>query len=269
MKIETYALFGPSGVGKSTSALSYAYEHNISAIIDDGLLIFKGKKVAGISAKIEKTFVGAIKRAIFFDENHIIDVKNALHLLAIDKVLILGTSKKMVDRIAKNLNLAPIDYYIDIHEVRSSSEIKMALFMRRTNGDHLIPISPIEVEPNIFERFIKRGMQIFSKKRELIGETTIVKPNFHKNSLFISDRVFHDIAEHACSHFPEIVSCDKVETNFKTLPIINIDIKMRYIPSTNLIPTVNKLQHRVTIYFLQCFDIQLESVNIRVKKLVH
>ena len=268
MKIETYALYGPSGTGKSSSALVYAYEHNIPAIIDDGLLIFKGKKVAGISAKAEKTYVGAIKRAVFFDKNHILEVKKTLHLIAIDKILILGTSKEMVDRIAQKLSLDPIDHYIDIHDVRSSGEIKMALFMRRTNGDHLIPISHVQVEPNIFKRLIKKGMLIFSQKRVLVGEATIVQPNFHRNSLFISDSVFLDIVEHACSHFPDIVSCDKVETDFKTLPIIKMEITMRKIPSTNLISTINMLQQRIITYFLKCLDIQLDSVNVRIRKLV-
>ncbi|WP_010300622.1 ATP-binding protein [Kurthia senegalensis] len=38
-----YALNGPSGTGKSTAALGYAYEHQIEGIIDDGLYIYKGK----------------------------------------------------------------------------------------------------------------------------------------------------------------------------------------------------------------------------------
>ena len=53
--MEITAIYGESGTGKSTSALSYAHEHQIEAIIDDGLLIMGGKKIAGISAKFEKT----------------------------------------------------------------------------------------------------------------------------------------------------------------------------------------------------------------------
>jgi hypothetical protein len=261
-------LYGPSGTGKSSSALTFAHEHNISAIIDDGILIFNGKKVAGVSAKGEKTYVGAIKRAVFFDKNHRLEVKKALHLLAIDKILILGTSKGMVDKIAKNLGLAPIDHYVDIHDIRTLSEIKMALFMRRTNGDHLIPISNVEVETNIFKRIIKRSMQIFSKNKELIGEATIVQPNYHKNSLYISDKVFKDLVEHACSLLPEIITCDKVDTDFKTLPIVNVEVTMHFIPSTNLIPIINKLQRQIAKDFLECLDIQLDSVNVRIKKLV-
>ena len=63
--MEIFALSGPSGTGKSTSALSFAYEKKIPAIIDDGLLIVNGKKVAGTSAKFEKNTITAVKRATF------------------------------------------------------------------------------------------------------------------------------------------------------------------------------------------------------------
>lgn len=48
------SLSGPSGTGKSTSALVFAHKIGVQAIIDDGLLIVNGVKVAGISAKFEK-----------------------------------------------------------------------------------------------------------------------------------------------------------------------------------------------------------------------
>ena len=67
MKI--YSLSGPSGTGKSTIALHLLINH-IPAIIDDGLLIIEGGKVAGISAKFEKNSITAVRRAIFSDEQH-------------------------------------------------------------------------------------------------------------------------------------------------------------------------------------------------------
>lgn len=76
--METYALFGPSGTGKSTSALHLAHNHNIPAIIDDGILIYRGRKIAGVSAKYEKTTIQAVKRAIFFYEDHAETVRQAI-----------------------------------------------------------------------------------------------------------------------------------------------------------------------------------------------
>ena len=51
--MEIYALVGPSGTGKSHHATELADELQISYIIDDGLLIHNGKKLAGVSAKSE------------------------------------------------------------------------------------------------------------------------------------------------------------------------------------------------------------------------
>ena len=68
--MEIFSLSGPSGTGKSTSALTFAHQKKIPAIIDDGLLILNGQKIAGTSAKFEKNSITAVKRATFFDELH-------------------------------------------------------------------------------------------------------------------------------------------------------------------------------------------------------
>ena len=49
--MEIYALYGTSGTGKSTSALQLAHRLEIDAIIDDGIFIHQGRKLAGTSAK--------------------------------------------------------------------------------------------------------------------------------------------------------------------------------------------------------------------------
>lgn len=49
--MEVYALVGPSGTGKSHRAMVVAYENGIDTVIDDGLLIRDGMKIAGKSAK--------------------------------------------------------------------------------------------------------------------------------------------------------------------------------------------------------------------------
>lgn len=54
MLLKVYSLSGPSGTGKSTSALAFAHKLDVEAIIDDGLLIVNGTRVAGVSAKFEK-----------------------------------------------------------------------------------------------------------------------------------------------------------------------------------------------------------------------
>ena len=48
--MEVIALIGSSGTGKSHRATMVAEENQAEAIIDDGLLIIRGKIIAGTSA---------------------------------------------------------------------------------------------------------------------------------------------------------------------------------------------------------------------------
>ena len=63
--MEVFGFIGASGTGKSHHALVVAYDHDIQAIIDDGLLIDHNRIVAGRSAKEETNRLKAVRRAIF------------------------------------------------------------------------------------------------------------------------------------------------------------------------------------------------------------
>ena len=112
--MEVYALVGPSGTGKSHHATDLADEMQISFIIDDGLLIHNGRKLAGTSSKSEPTMVAAVKRAVFLDKNHAEEVKKALSKFRVKRILILGTSEHMIDRIVGALNLPPVKQVTDL-----------------------------------------------------------------------------------------------------------------------------------------------------------
>ena len=66
--IQVYALVGESGTGKSFKAKLLAQKYGINAIIDDGLLIVDDKIIGGKSAKSEKTYMGAVRVAVFDDK---------------------------------------------------------------------------------------------------------------------------------------------------------------------------------------------------------
>ena len=68
--ITVYALVGESGTGKSFRAKLLAQKFGLEAIIDDGLLIMDDKILAGHSAKREKTFLAAVRVALFDDKDH-------------------------------------------------------------------------------------------------------------------------------------------------------------------------------------------------------
>src|SRR5699024_4932047 len=122
--MEVFALSGPSGTGKSTSALAFAYEKKIPAIIDDGLLNAIGKKVAGTSAKFEKNTITAVKCATFLNDQHAKEVQEAMEQFSVQRILIIGTLKKMVRLIAERLNLGEIDHYYRSEERRVGKECR-------------------------------------------------------------------------------------------------------------------------------------------------
>ena len=101
--MEVYALVGPSGTGKSHRATIIAHQLEAQAIIDDGLLIQGNRILAGVSAKRQPTRIGAIKSALLMDDQQALDLKSSLSSLDLDKVLILGTSEAMAERIATRL----------------------------------------------------------------------------------------------------------------------------------------------------------------------
>jgi len=101
--VKVYALVGPSGTGKSYKAISFANEHGIECIIDDGLLIKGGKILAGTSAKKEPTTIAAIRRAIFMDEAHANEVRQTIEDIEPESLIMLGTSINMKNKIGENL----------------------------------------------------------------------------------------------------------------------------------------------------------------------
>ena len=124
MDIDVIALVGPSGTGKSHKALRVAHSNQADAIIDDGLLIKDGKIIAGTSAKKEMNKVLAVKRAIFVLPGHAKEVREAIEESKPKRILILGTSENMTQRIAKALKLPEISKYVYIEDISSKEEME-------------------------------------------------------------------------------------------------------------------------------------------------
>ena len=144
--ITVFALVGPSGTGKSFRAKLVAEKYGIDAIIDDGLLIQNDKIVAGQTAKREKTYMGAVRVALFDDKGHRDQVAKALQKNHIKKILLLGTSEKMVQKIAIRLQLPAPSKIIDITDVASQEDIEIAQRSRLVEGKHVIPVPSIEIK---------------------------------------------------------------------------------------------------------------------------
>ena len=106
--MDVYTLTGKSGTGKSFHAMNLCKKYNIEAIIDDGLFIYKNTVVEGVSAKRAATKIGAVKTALFMNDEIRDKVATAIRQKKPTGILVLGTSDGMTDRIIERLGLPPL-----------------------------------------------------------------------------------------------------------------------------------------------------------------
>ena len=260
-----YSLSGPSGTGKSTSALQFAYDNKIEAIIDDGLLIVNGEKVAGTSAKFEKHTLKAVRRAIIEDELHKQEILQAIQTNGVKSLLIIGTSDRMTMKIAKRLEIGEINHFFYVGDIRTEKEIRMAKFVREVQGKHVMPVPYRQVEQNFFKRLIQRGKEIFSSNQVKLGETTIVQPDFHQNSMYIARSVYSSVLEHELKQHRELAKFEVTNLQTDTVPQMNISLYLQSPVQYDVPHYLFNVQKSVSDVFLVHFGIEPEKINIQVK----
>lgn len=201
--MKVYALVGKSGTGKSYKALTLLREIDAKALIDDGLLIKGTKIIAGKSAKKEKSPLRAVKTAIFNDENHKKKVMKALKKLNLESILIIGTSDKMVNKIANRLEMPKIEKIIYIDEISSKEEIEEARYHRTKQGKHVIPIPSVELKRD-FSGYFMDSLKIFTRNRKkemVMTEKTVIRPAFsYLGKYTVSNKTISDIIFHVCEN---------------------------------------------------------------------
>lgn len=231
--MDVYALVGASGTGKSHRAMVVAYDHGIDTVIDDGLLIKDGYKVAGRSAKREATALGAVKRAIFLDPEHAREIKEYLEKLNPPRLLILGTSERMVERITTELKLPSPVKVIHIEDIATEREIKMAKELRENHGMHVIPVPTIEVKKD-FPGYLVDPLKYFFKKknesRRKIGEKSIIRPKFSlMGQLLISESAMTQIVTYVAVQIPGVTQVNKVTVCMMEERVsVKLEITARY-----------------------------------------
>jgi len=210
---KVYALIGKSGTGKSFRAKLVAETYSIEYIIDDGLLIQGNSIVAGKSAKRERIYMSAVRTALFDDPLHRHEVVKAIRSRKIRKILLLGTSERMVARTAERLGLPPPSKVIQIEEISTEEDIAKAQKSRNEEGKHVIPVPSIEVErdyPHLLSNSIKvlfkigRGFGLKRGKGHMVYEKSVVQPSFHgedKGKVAISEHALGQMIAHCVDEF--------------------------------------------------------------------
>lgn len=273
--MQVYAFVGKTGTGKSYNAQSVARKNDIKYIIDDAILIKDTKVIAGKSAKTEANKIASVKAAIFLDETRREEMKKVIKLEKPDKILVLGTSDEMVEKIASNLSLGSIYKTIYIEDVASQEDIEKANYSRNHEGKHVVPVPTLEIKKQFSGYFMDslRNFGFFGKngkEHELEEdiEKTIIRPTYsYLGKYTISDRAINSIIAYVISRVEGVsrvlyVSTEEYSTGMK----LDIDIEIYY--GTN-IPSLSSKLKNVAIYALDnSTGINLYGININVKSIV-
>lgn len=219
-KPKTIALVGKSGTGKSFRSKMVADSYHCQLIIDDGLLIRGDRIIAGRSAKRATTMLGAVRCAVFGDEDHKKEITSALKHQKYRKILIIATSEKMVFKICDRLSLPQPEKILHIEDIATKTEIEAAMRSRYAEGKHVIPVPSIEVTRK-YPQIVYDSMKVFlRRKKNPISRTlkeyekTIVRPEFSKYSkVRISDIALKQMIAQCLSEFDtelQVVSVSSV-----------------------------------------------------------
>lgn len=266
--MNVYAFVGKSGTGKSYQAMGLARKLNVNYIIDDGILIHNQRKVVGSSAKREKTKVAAVKRAIFFYEDARKEMVDTLQSVGVDKLMIIGTSEKMVYQIAGNLEIV-IDEIVYIEDISTPAEIETAKFHRMHYGKHVIPLPTLEVKKD-FSGYLLDPLKIFSRvfgRKDKIIEKSVVRPTFSYIGQFtISNKTLTQIIQMAVINVDGVAKYTRIKLLKKDdCYYLELDINVRYGHHINNV--ANTALDQVKHYFELMTQMQVGDITITVKAL--
>ena len=279
MKVASFT--GKSGTGKSFQATALAQSRGFDAIIDDGLLIYKGRIVAGSSAKKCASKAAAMRTALFNYEDHRESVKEAIRHYDPEALMIIGTSDRMTDIVAEQLGIGPIGERIYIEDVTTEEEREIARHFRQDEGEHVIPAPVGQLRRDFagyfmdpIKHFIDRARGnavhpgIRREEDEGPNDRTVVRPTFSYSGRFtISEQVIRDIIRIAAEKYEShLVVVDRMNNGKQTNMSVTIDVMAIRDPDS--VGMCIALQRDVFMALAEMTAFTIESVNVRIRDIV-
>jgi hypothetical protein len=270
--IKVYALVGKSGTGKSFRAQLLMDKYSIDLMIDDGLLIKDRRIIAGRSAKRDKNYLAAVKTALFNDRQHRNEVLRALETLKFKKVLILGTSERMVIKIGQVLKLPPIHKMVKIEEIATAEEINTAIHYRNTQGRHVIPVPTIEVK-RTYPRIMADSLKVLFRRgfgagrKSKLFEKTVVRPEFsRKGEVSISKAALSQMILHCVDEYGNGIRIKRLLIS-KDREGYHIDLFLDVPFGVQLAGTVHDLQRYIVDQIERYTGIIIDELNVTIDSL--
>ena len=268
--MKVYGLVGKSGTGKSYQAMNLCRAMNIESIIDDGLFICGNSVLEGVSAKRQTTKVAAIKTALFTDESHRQAVLDKIKEVNPDSLLILGTSDKMIYRIAERLELAVPERVIRIEQITTEEERETARKQRQELGKHIIPVPTFQLKREFSGYFLDplRIIRGWRGGKASVSERTVVRPTYsYLGEYTISDKVIGDVVYYLGMKMEGVDTVTKVsiENNAEGLKItVSLICKFGFRVvdvAKELQRMVAKMVETMTAFHIRAVDIEIKGLK--------
>ena len=265
--MKVYALVGDSGTGKSYNSIRIAATYNLDYIIDDGILICKNKIIEGSSAKKEPSILAATRKAIFHDDESAEKMRTAIKEHTPKGILVLGTSVKMVERIARRLELPSFEQIIMIEDVATPEEISKAKLTRQSQGKHVIPVPVMEIRKT-FSGYFLDPLSVFRKNASRENEDkSIVRPSYsYLGDFIINDTVLYALASYEASKCQGVnkitrISVQKSDANL----VFNLEVVLNY--GTDIRKCSNEIVTSIKESVEKYTSIYVDFVNLTIKSL--
>ena len=209
--------------------------------------------------------MAAVKVALFDDKKHRDGAAKALQSHSFKKILILGTSEKMVNKIAARL------------QIPQPQEIETAMRSRRVEGKHVIPVPSLEVQRNYPKIFYDKIRLFFKKKKTpFVGteqsklfEKSVVRPEFSKvgtveiSKSALTQMVFNCIEEYDKEVVIKKLNIKKEEGGYRL--DLTIDIPF----GTQLTGKINQLQKYIIEQIERYTGILIIQINVIIDKIIN
>ena len=265
--MEVYALIGPTGTGKSYRAPHIAQRYGIDCIIDDGLLISHGSIIAGKSSKAEVSKIKAAKIAVFYFTDHRQQIIEALKKIHPPKIMVLGISLAMVEKICERLQLPYPAEVVMIEDIASPEEIENALQARIGEGKHTIPVPLVELKRNLWGNIVdtipvKVWGWFYSSK-----EKTVVRPPFsYLGKLIVSESALRSIILVLLTNLPWIEKINDIFLH-KIESHVNVRIGCVFKNYSQLIQICVFIQRYLKVKVEHLSGVELIEVNIDIDQI--
>ena len=279
--IQVIAFVGSSGTGKSTRAVKVAHDEHIDYLIDDGLLIYGSRIVAGTSAKRAATRMESVRHALFSNEARSATMRRALVEQAPDQLMILGTSDAMITKICGNLHLNLPERVIRIEDVTTEEERHLAQSIRITRGQHTIPVPSMEIKHEFSGAFAEPLWRLRSRLSQsrvpanetpsgaLLEDRTVVRPTFStRGSYSISDEALKSMVRLTATEVEGLAYVTSVGIRKEAYGVVvDVELALYYGFEAQRVMQEAQLAVRKAIERLTSINVLL--VNASARKVVH